>query len=164
MKHKNSHLEEPSAKRGKWTAEPEELFSPCCWLTTSSIHILWFPARNLVVSGSHYRRSCWLSWTVMSFWRALLKEGGVRLGDSCTMVFPKTSCKVLSHGDLWLSFCNWLPASRVRAFAGMHAVSTDTVIPNTVGDLALTQREKRMSVFLDLSTTALSKKYILFLP
>lgn len=65
---------------------------------------------------------------------------------------------------LWLSFCNWTKARRVHAFTGMLAVSTDQIIPNSVGDLALTQQESQMSVFLDVSTAALSKKYNLFLP
>lgn len=64
----------------------------------------------------------------------------------------------------WLSFCNWTGARRVHAFTGMLAVSTDQIIPNSVGDLALTQQESQMSVFLEVSTAALSKKYNLFLP
>lgn len=46
----------------------------------------------------------------------------------------------------------------------MLAVSTDQIIPDSVGDLALTQQGNRMSVFLDVSTAVLSKKYNLFLP
>lgn len=46
----------------------------------------------------------------------------------------------------------------------MLAVSTDQIIPNSVGDLALKQWGIEMSVFLDGSTKALSKIHNLFLP
>lgn len=47
---------------------------------------------------------------------------------------------------------------------GCFAVSTDQIIPNSVGDLALTQQGNQMSVLLDLSVATLSKKHNVFLP
>ena len=100
------------------------------------------------------------------FWKA---RRGSQVWRLVYCEFPKTPREVLSHGALCFRFCNWIEARRVHAFAGMLAVSTDQILPNSVGDLALTQHcggggGERLSVFLDASALGLCKKYSLFLP